>query len=74
MIYLIVKQLFDMDRQENQLCDEQFATQQEIITKLDTLIAASWDSPTLKKELTELVKQYYIVTDELCRIWDKQKQ
>lgn len=47
----------DLKKKEDQLFNEKFDVEWEIINKIETLIDASWDSNTLKQQIETLVKQ-----------------
>lgn len=56
----------DIDtRQENNIGNELFDVQWDVIHNLDVLISAEWDAPQVKIKLARLLKQHYTLCDEL---------
>jgi hypothetical protein len=55
-------------KKEEELLDESFAIEAEIIEKLHFLVGASWDSNTLKAEIENLLKAYERVSEELDKL------
>jgi len=47
------------------LIDDQNTVQWNIVAKLSSLIKAEWNSPELKNELENLVKDHYKITKDL---------
>ena len=58
------------ERTEDQLFNEKFDVEWELWGKLHTLIDASWDSNTLKRQIEELLKQYDKLEEELHAFHD----
>jgi len=55
-------------KKEEELLDESFAIEAEIIDKLHFLVGAKWDSNTLKIELETLLKTYEQISEELSKL------
>ena len=47
------------------LIDDQNTVQWNIVAKLSSLIKTEWNSPELKNELENLVKEHYKITKDL---------
>jgi hypothetical protein len=60
-----------MTSQTDQLYDELCENQWELVFKVDALIQAEWDSPTLKKQISEIVKHHWRINDEITSVEDK---
>ena len=52
-------------KREDQLTDEMFDIENELIQQAQYLVNAEWDSPTLKRKIELLLKKRYDITDEL---------
>ena len=52
-------------KHEEQLQDELFDVENKIIEKVENLINAEWDSPTVKGQIELLLKNRHDVVDEL---------
>ena len=62
-----------MSKHEEQLYDELSDTQFDIIDAVDSLANVEWDSPTYKKKLEELLKQYWQTSKALDDLTEKDK-
>ena len=58
----------DNKKQENNLLDEKFEIEDKILDDLRTLIAASWDSNTVKFKLENSVKELDKIHEELFKL------
>ena len=52
------------------LIDDQNTVQWNIVAKLSSLIKTEWNSPELKNELENLVKDHYKITSDLNSLDD----
>ena len=52
-------------KREDQLTDEMFDFENELIQQIQYLVNAEWDAPTLKRKIELLLKKRIDVTDEL---------
>jgi hypothetical protein len=57
-----------LSKQQINLMDEMAEIEYGLITKLDNLINAEWDSNTLKIKIQELMKQRSCIEEELDRL------
>jgi hypothetical protein len=60
-----------VESKEKQLYDDMYEIDIEILNKVTVLIAASWDSNTLKSEIETLMKSYDKVNDEINELETK---
>ena len=60
------------EQKHDQLMNENYEMEVEILDKLETLIKTKWDANTLKIEIEKLVKQRDKIWDEIFELDDKQ--
>ena len=67
MIVVIAKIMNDDEKGKEflKLIDDQNTVQWNIVAKLSSLIKTEWNSPELKNELENLVKDHYKITKDL---------
>ncbi len=58
-------------KQEEALEKESYDTEREILERIQILIAAKWDSDTIKSEIESLMMQYEKLFEELGKIYEK---
>ena len=52
-------------KREDQLTDEMFDLENELIQQVQYLVNAEWDAPTLQRKIELLLKKRFDVTEEL---------
>tara|TARA_B100000959_G_C14535894_1_gene441518 strand:+ start:40 stop:240 length:201 start_codon:yes stop_codon:yes gene_type:complete len=60
------------EKQESALIGELTDTQWELAKKVEALQNAEWDSPTLKKQIKEILAHHWKINDELNSIYEKE--